>query len=211
MKLLKFAFLAAILTAAICSAGITPAMDVVPSQPVILGSGLAQWTYNISVDANASLNPAANASATCLASIACDTFWTLYDFPGFTGVTALPAGWGYTVQDLGITPGGQILPDDAALANITFYYTGPVSYGEASDADGFSITSIYGAANPDGLFSYQDTVIQTNLPGQGQGFVTIPSSTMGGAPQDTPEALSLFMVGAGLLGMASIGRKAVAK
>lgn len=179
-------------------ASITPALDA--GSPSFSG-GLWTWSYQISVDANESLNPGANGSATCLAGqTPCNTFWTIYDLGGLqTGTETTPGGWGYVENSIGITPSGQLIPDAGGYLNITFYYTGATQTGPITSIDGFTFKSSTGTLNPDGIFTYQATKIQNGKPDQGQGNVDVPATV--------PEPASVMLIGGGLVGLAFFRRK----
>jgi len=50
---------------------------------------------------------------------------TVYDFPLGTGtLTSQPGDWTETIQDIGITPSGASITDNASLENVTWKYTG---------------------------------------------------------------------------------------
>ncbi len=78
-----------------------------------------------------------------------DSFFTIYDFQGFSGnlsdVTA-PANWTPSISLLGRTPAGVTPPDgdNAGLWNITFKYSGTTTIIGPQNIAGFGIKSIYG-------------------------------------------------------------------
>jgi len=141
MKKLFLSLVAVFVFSGLAMASITPALDGgAPTGPV---AGVWTWTYSISVDGNESLNPSANAGATCLGGqTPCNTFWTLYDVGGLISSTeATPGGWGWVENAVGITPGGQLITDSPSYLNITFYYTGVTQTGPITSIDGFSFES----------------------------------------------------------------------
>jgi hypothetical protein len=198
MKKLFLSVVAVFVFSGLAMASITPALD---GGAPTGGPGVWTWTYSISVDGNESLNPTANAGATCLGGqTPCNTFWTIYDVGGLITTTeGTPGGWGWVENAVGITPGGQLISDSGGYLNITFYYTGATQTGPITSIDGFSFQSTTGTANPNGIFSYQATKIQNGKPDQGQGNVDIP--------QSVPEPASVLLIGGGLVGLAFVRRK----
>lgn len=115
MKTIFSSVVAVFAFSGLAMASITPALDGgAPTGPV---AGVWTWTYSISVDSNESLNPTANAGATCLGGqTPCNTFWTLYDVGGLISSTeSTPGGWGWVENAVGITPSGQLITDSCRL------------------------------------------------------------------------------------------------
>lgn len=75
--------------------------------------------------------------------------FTFYDFTGFTGTVFAPAGWSFTVQNLGPSPvtgaTGSVIPNDlAGVANITFTRTGGAVVGGPTILGTFALESTLG-------------------------------------------------------------------
>jgi hypothetical protein len=116
-----------------------------------------------------------------------DTFFTIYDFQGFSGNlsdVSAPTDWVASVNLLGRTPGGVTPPlgDDVGLFNITFMYVGTVTDLGPDSVPGFGIKSIYGKET---LTSFTSNAIK-QAPGtlsnrtitSNQGSVEAPSAVV---------------------------------
>ena len=143
-------------------------------------AGGYNWVYSATYSNAAQIEkPVANTNR--------DTFFTIYDFQGFSGslsdVTA-PADWVASTSLLGRTPGGVTPPlgDDAGLFNITFKYVGTVTDIGPDSIPGFGIKSIYGKET---LTSFTSNAIK-HAPGtqsnrtvlSNQGQVEAPSAVV---------------------------------
>ncbi len=207
MRLPNFVF-AALACSGLAMASITPALN--GGSPTEVAPGVYNWSYNIAVNANETLDPSATTNETCLGGTPCafGTFFTIYDVNGLITVGPYaptdPSGWGSAIQFTGITPSGQLLTDDPAVENITFYYTGATTNGPTV-ISAFTYDSTNGTPI-DGTFSYQDTKIQTLTLDQGQGPILIPSATSGPLG-GVPEPASVLLIGGGLIAFALVGRR----
>src|SRR5437016_273259 len=106
----------ALLSAAALLLGNAVQADIIPvfnaSTPV--GGGNTEFSYNVSVASGSRVNT--------------NDYFTIYDFNGYVaGSEFAPAGWSITVQNVGITPAGQLIIDNPAVVNLTFTYTGAAS------------------------------------------------------------------------------------
>ncbi len=206
MRLPNFVF-AALACSGLAMASITPALN--GGSPTEVSPGVYDWSYNIAVNANESLDPSATTNETCLGGTPCPygTFFTFYDVAGLitSGVygPTSPTGWGNVINLTGITPSGQLLFDSPTVQNITFYYTGVTTNGPTVISS-FTYDSTYGTPT-EGTFSYEDTKIQTLTLDQGQGPILLPSNTtnLGGVP----EPASVLLIGGGLIALALVGRR----
>jgi hypothetical protein len=207
MKRLNRFVLAALAFSALAFASITPALN--GGAPSLVSPGLYDWSYNIAVDANESLDPSATTNTVCLGGIPCSfgTFFTIYDIPGLitSGINgpAGPSGWGSVVNLTGLTPGGQLLSENSTVFNVTFYYTG-ATIGGSIVVTPFSYYSVYGDTT-DGIFSYQATKTQNLTVDQGQGPILIPQSPSGPLGS-VPESASVLLIGGGLTALALVRR-----
>ncbi len=182
IKTLSLIAAAGILTlSSVAQAAIIPVLD---SHNAVAGG--YNWAYTATYSSAARMEvPVANANR--------DTFFTIYDFQGFSGnlsdVTA-PSDWEVSVNLLGRTPTGVTPPlgDDASLWNITFKYQGPFGNGNPvpvlgpQSIPGFAIKSVY---NKETLTSFTSNAIK-QAPGtkshrtilSNQGQVEAPSAVV---------------------------------
>jgi hypothetical protein len=105
-------------------------------------SGGYNWVYTATFSNSSRIEkPTANTAR--------DSFFTIYDFEGFSGnlsdLTA-PANWTASASLLGRTPGGVTPPDgdDSTKWNVTFKYVGTTTVIGPQSIPGFGIKSIYG-------------------------------------------------------------------
>jgi hypothetical protein len=178
----------AVMVVSICapyaSADITPTLD--SGSPSGAGP-LFTWIYTIAVVSNDALSPSLNSG--CNPAIPCPagSFFTLYDIVGLTSPTA-PANWGATIQLTGITPSFVSVGDSAAVANLTFFYTGPAAPGPLT-ADGFSFQS---TSNLVGTIQFASSATSNGTGDSGRGFVAGPTAVA------TPEPSSVGLLLAGI-------------
>jgi hypothetical protein len=115
-NLKTLALLAVVGLAGVAKADIVPILDSVTAT----GGGWS-WNYNAELHQSqkvwdANLNKPIS-------------YFTIYDFEGFTGNVTTPSDWTYSAQATGVTPAG-ITPTEADAAdkpNITFTYIGTVT------------------------------------------------------------------------------------
>ena len=123
------------------------------------------------------------------------TFFTIYDFSGFLSVVGAPANWGFTPSLSGPFPPGTSQPDNPAILNITFFYTGPTIPGAFT----FSGFQILDSSNQTQQGAYaaeatKDSGDQTGSEDSNVGFTTVPAVS--------PEPASLMLIGGGLIALA---------
>jgi len=99
-------------------------------------------------------------------------FFTIYDFQGYTGSHAEPAGWTLTAQNVGVTPTGLLVPDAPTIVNLTWTYSGPTInsvaiLGSVGTANPFTATSSISTINPNGFYSMMDQAEIISGPGTG--------------------------------------------
>jgi hypothetical protein len=138
IKTLSLLAAAGILTlGSVAQAAIIPVLNSNASVP-----GGYNWVYSATFSDAARLEkPTGNASR--------DSFFTIYDFQGFSGNlsdVSAPTDWVASINLLGRTPTGVTVDpaDDAGLWNITFKYTGTSTILGPQNIPNFGIKSIYG-------------------------------------------------------------------
>jgi len=140
-------------------------------------------------------------------------YFTIYDFNGYVaGSEFAPAQWAISVQNVGITPAGQLLTDNPAVVNLTFTYTGAASIiGPVNPVGGigaFGADSTSAAIKALGQYASQT---HKQNPGQpdhntlqsNQGFVVTPAAV--------PETSSLMLLVPGLVPLGIMLRRRVRK
>lgn len=185
--------LAALAIASAANASITP---VLVGAPVDNGDGTYAWTYDATLASDQ--------------GIVSGSFFTLYDFVGFTGFGSLPANWTATSALLGKTPSKTLPDDDAALINVSFTYTGPDfnTTGPTTEQDLGNFV-IFSSSNTIVLSDYTSLGKLNNGPTIGSDVATIGSNAVGvaGAAVPEPATWATLMVGMGLVGTSMRRRK----
>ncbi len=197
-------------TVAVGNASIIPVLSGAPSGP---SGGPYTYNYTANLQQDESLDPAATDGVTCpglSGLVQCDpagTFFTLYDINGYvSGSAVTPAGWYATEQETGITP-SQVIGssfDNAAIVNITFFYTGPVvaDSGAVLPITGFSFLDDYSDTMTGNYTSQatKDTGVDAGTTDQTVGYVDVPNPGSGITGGVVPEpASSSLLAGGGLL------------
>jgi len=181
--------------------------DIVPSFNVAtpVGGG-TEFSYSIDISGGSKITDAANSNGTGA------SFFTIYDFNGYVAGSAFaPADWTISVQNVGITPTGQVVTDNAAVVNLTFTYTGATVLGPVTHFEGtgvFGAVSTSSTAKPFG--QYTSHTIKNN-PGHtdnntfqsNQGFLVTPSAV--------PESSSLMLLLPGLVPLGIVLRRRIRK
>ena len=180
-----------------CFAAITVARgDIIPTFTGTSPSGNnTAWSYQIDITTNA--------------EVTAGDFFTIYDFGSFVaGSNIQPAGWTFSTSFLGPTPSGVIPPDDPALANLTWTYTGS-TIPTTSGIGPFSV-SIAGVQlelqTRLSYFAGQATNTTSGNAGSklnNVGRVTVPVPV----PVPEPATLSLLAVGAGASVLRALRRR----
>jgi len=181
--------------------------DIVPSFNVVTPTGgNFEFSYSIDISGGSKITNAANSNGTGA------SFFTIYDFNGYVAGSAFaPADWTISVQNVGITPTGQLISDDAGIVNLTFTYTGAVVAGPVTHFEGtgaFGADSTNGSTKPFG--QYTSHTIKNN-PGHvdnntfqsNQGFLVTPSAV--------PETSSLMLLLPGLVPLGVVLRRRIRK
>ena len=124
-------------------------------------------------------------------------YFTVYDFAGFTGVSAAPAGWSFQSLPSGVTPASQLVTENPVTPNLTVTYHGAGSLG-AGTYTGFSAVSNVGGVQP-GKFSIKGT-------DNGQIKGVFEGNGVAGVPVPEPGTMTLLGM-AGLMGAGAAFRR----
>ena len=184
----------ALLTGIAARADIIPVFDVVTP-----GVGVNDFNYNVVVSNGSRVNTG--------------DYFTIYDFDFYIAGSAwAPADWAISVQNIGVTPAGQIIGDDPSIVNITFTYTGLSSItGPVDPLGGTDAFGASAARNADHVrlrpYGFQTHKSNPGKPDDntfqsGQGMVGTP---------DIPEASSLMLLLPGLLPLSLLLRRQTAR
>jgi len=214
MRHLRGRTFGALVSAAMLLAGNAVRADIVPSFNVATPvSGGTEFSYSIDISAGSQIMNEANAQA--LGKPTGDqhaSYFTIYDFNGYVAGSAFaPADWDITVQNVGETPTGQSVTDDAGIVNITFTYTGATVVGPVTHFEG---TGVFGAVSTNSAIKnfgqYTSTTLKNNPSHpddktfqSNQGFLVTPAAV--------PESSSLMLLLPGLVPLGVMIRRRVRK
>jgi hypothetical protein len=122
-------------------------------------------------------------------------FFTIYDFAGFVpGSNIEPnALWDFSSALVGVTPSGEIIPDNASLPNLTWTYVGPNTPNGPTDLGQFSAISTFGTPVSGfyGAMARQVSIIPAvhGDPTMNKGPIAVPSNV--------PEPGTMALLGLG--------------
>jgi len=177
---------------AIATSGIANATIFVDNPIVTTIAAGSMWNYSINGDGAETV-------------VNNQSYFTIYDFAGYIASSAVaPSGWSVSVQNVGITPSNQIVPDSSSLVNITWTFIGisgtplpvaPIGGFIADSTDPAAATTL-------GYYTYLAYNPSLSATDQGQGRALTPSSSV-------PEPTSMALVGGGLalVGIARLRRR----
>jgi hypothetical protein len=198
----KFALLAIlVMCCSVSQAAITVALFADPTQ---LPSGNWLWSYEATLSDDSRLDT----------GDAVEDYFTIYDFDGYVANSisvagALNPGWAGTVSLDGVdvpgtSPGTGIYPpDNPAILNLVFSYTGATIEG-AADLGIFTAESQFGPGVNPNLSSYVAQTTNntgTGVDGNNQGWIDTVDTPRQGDTPIIPEPSTMALMGSALLGL----------
>lgn len=190
----------ALLSAAALFAGSVVKADIIPvfnaATPTAAG---CEFSYNVNVAEGSKVNTG--------------DYFTIYDFNGYVpGSEFAPANWSITVQNIGVTPAGQLLADAAGVVNLTFEYTGAATIvGPVAPVGGvgaFGAESVFCIEKPGGKYASQT---HKNNPGQADHNTLQSNQGIVVTPAAIPESSSLMLLVPGLVPLGIMLRRRARK
>jgi hypothetical protein len=168
--------------------------DIIPSLVAGSPSGSGPFTYTY------------DSVLTMDQRLVSGSFFTIYDFQGFTGTHSQPVNWSFSSALIGLTPATVIVPDSGSLPNLTWTYTGPNTVAGPMDLGLFTADSTLNQTIL-GRFSGEGIKVDDSQPDNGtlldnDGFVAVPF---------VPEPCTMALLGLGMAplvgGLRRRGRK----
>jgi hypothetical protein len=185
--------LIALATATVANASITPVLVGSPTHTT--GSSFA-YTYNATLASDQ--------------GIVNGSYFTLYDFAGFTGFGAVPANWTATTQFLGKTPNKTLPDDSASILNVSFTYTGPNFNTNGTTEQNLGNFVVFSTSGVVVLSDFTSLGVLNKGPTKGTPVATIGSNAIGVAGAGAvpePATWATMLVGMGLVGASMRRRK----
>jgi hypothetical protein len=194
------ASIGALLSAAALFAGSAVKADIIPvfnaATPTANG---CEFSYNVNVADGSKVNT--------------NDYFTIYDFNGYVaGSEFAPADWLVTIQNVGVTPSGQLLTDNAGVVNLTFKYVGGAAIvGPVAPVGGvgaFGAESTFCVEQAGGKYASQT---HKNNPGQPDNNTLQSNQGIVVTPANIPEASSLMLLVPGLVPLGIVLRRRARK
>jgi hypothetical protein len=136
-------------------------------------------------------------------------FFTIYDVGGISGASnaSAPANWTITAQLTGIDPPTIVPPDNPAILNVTFQYTGPQILASGSNIDLATGGTFFVISSADnfsftGFQASQSHTQPSHVEDSVSSAITVPGSA-------TPEPTTFLLVGAGLTAFGFVRRRRI--
>lgn len=190
----KFVSAAALLLIASgASASITPTLN---GAPLAIGGGQYAWTYNVILTPDQRLTR--------------NSYFTIYDFNFLVGAGATPANWTFSSSLLGTTPALTNPGDDAAIANVTFTYSGPtVTPPNALTGVALGQFTVIGTGNRIVTDFFTSRARRNGGPQNNTIFDTIGFTSVAGAVPE-PSTWAMLVAGFGMVGFSMRKRSSAA-
>jgi len=159
--------------------------DIIPTFTGATSSGgNTVWSYTIDITSGQ--------------NVTTGDFFTIYDFgPFMTGTGVQPSGWALSSAFVGVTPSQTLPPDDPAILNLTWTYSGSTLTGTGLGPFSVTIAGVTPSPAPirTSHFAAEGTQISSEDKIDNVGQISVPVIV--------PEAstFSLFVGASGLMGV----------
>ena len=171
-------------------ADIVPSLNTAP----VASSGGYTWSYDAILHPDQRVVPG--------------SFFTIYDFGGFTGVHSEPVGWSFSSSNLTPAPAGVVPTDLAGVPNLTWTWTGsPIIPPGPLTAVDLGLFKAESTVNSPTLANFTGLGTKNGGSTDGTPIANIGSTTV---PTTVPEPCTMALLGLGAapLALRRRGRKA---